>query len=160
MPAQAKHPSVRARRNKTTTRAVLKPAPKNPKIPPLPPHIKNWYAPVRDWWKRVWSSPMVPEWTESDIDALYLAAGLKQQFWDPDTSASTRVSTAGEIRQIMCQCGLTPMSRRSLQWEIERAESAQESTNARRAGKSAPAKKAAAKTTDPRAGFRVIAGGA
>jgi hypothetical protein len=35
MPAHAKDPSVRARRNKTTTRAVLKPQ-TNPKVPPLP----------------------------------------------------------------------------------------------------------------------------
>lgn len=152
MPAHSKDPSVRARRNKTTTRAVLKPAPKNPRIPALPTHIK-WYPVVRDWWKRAWSSPMVPEWTDSDRDALYLAAGLMQQFWDPETPASSRTSTAGEVRQIMCQCGLTPMSRRSLQWEVERAESAQESTAKRRAGKAAAAKKTPAKA-DPRVARR------
>lgn len=155
MPAHSKDPSVRRRTNKTTTRAVLKPAPKNPRIPALPTHVK-WFPAVRDWWKRAWSSPMVPEWTDSDRDALYIAAGLMQQFWDPMTPATSRVSSAGEIRQIMCQCGLTPMSRRSLQWEIERVETAQAAGAKRRAGaapaKTTAAKTAAAKAADPRVG--------
>lgn len=146
MAPQPKPASTRVRRNKTTTRAVLRPV-KNPKVPPLPAHL-TWYPAVRDWWKRAWSSPMVPEWTESDKDAMFLAARLMQQFWDPETTASSRVSTAGEIRQLLSQCGLTPMSRRSLQWEIERAEAAQESTARRRAATKAPAKTVA--RVDPR----------
>lgn len=150
MPNHLKHPSVRARANKTTTRAVLTPR-KNPKIPVLP-RGPQWYPVVREWWKRVWSSPMVDEWTDSDIDALYLAARLQQQFWDPETKDSTRNQTSAEIRQLMCQCGLTPMSRRSLQWEIERADEAQSKGNRRRAGSTpTPAKKAAPKKADPRA---------
>lgn len=155
MPAHAKDPAVRQRRNKTSTRAVLK-AQANPKVPPLPKGPR-WYPQVRDWWKRAWSSPMVPEWTESDVDALYLAAKLQQQFWDPETTPNVCRALAGEIRQLLSQCGLTPMSRRSLQWEIERAESAQESTAARRAGKSTPAKKSAAPApADPRRRFQVV----
>lgn len=154
MPAQSKHSSVRARRNKTSTRAVLKPV-ENPEIPPLPKGPR-WYAQVRDWWTRAWSSPMVPEWTDSDVDTMYLAAKLMQQFWKPDTSASTCKALAGEIRQLLGTCGLTPMSRRALQWEIERAEEAQAKTEARRAGKrtaGAIKKAAAAKPSrpDPRA---------
>lgn len=154
MPAHSKDPSVRARRNKTTTRAVLKPL-ENPEIPPLP-RGPRWYAQVRDWWDRAWSSPMVPEWTDSDVDTMYLAAKLMQQFWKPDTSASTCKALAGEIRQLLAQCGLTPMSRRSLQWEIERAEEAQEKTAQRRAGRGAPVKKATSRSADPRARFKVV----
>jgi hypothetical protein len=158
MPAQSKDAAVRARRNKTTTRATLKPI-ENPEIPDLPPGMK-WYPQVRDWWTRAWSSPMVPEWTGSDIDTMYLAAKLMQQFWKPATSAGTCKALAGEIRQLLATCGLTPMSRRSLQWEIERAEAAQESTTRRRAGATptkAPVKKTAA--SDPRARFKVVNGG-
>ncbi|WP_157185987.1 hypothetical protein [Mycobacterium canetti] len=144
----AKSASTRVRRNKTTTRAVLRPV-KNPKVPGLPAPIK-WYEPVRQWWKRAWSSPMVPEWTESDKDAMFLAARLMQQFWDPDTSASVRVSTAAEIRQILSQCGLTPMSRRSLQWEVERGESAAERTTQRRQASSKAAAMQATPAPDPR----------
>ncbi|MBU8830842.1 hypothetical protein KL858_15465 [Mycolicibacterium goodii] len=126
----------------------------------MPTHIK-WYPVVRAWWKRVWSSPMVPEWTESDQDALYLAARLQQQFWDPETKDSTRNQTSAEIRQIMQQCGLTPMSRRSLQWEIERVEDAQARSAERKAKKAAPAKKASGPApADPRARFQVVPGGA
>lgn len=147
MPAHAKDPSVRARRNKTTTRAVLKPQ-TNPKVPPLPKGTR-WYPQVRDWWQRAWSSPMVPEWTASDVDALYLAARLQQQFWDPECSPNVCRALAGEIRQLFAQCGLTPMSRRSLQWEIQRVEEGEQKAAARRAGTQAPAKKTA-QAADPR----------
>lgn len=150
MPAHSKHPSVRARRNKTTTRATLKPV-DNPEIPDLPPG-PDWYPQVRDWWKRAWSSPMVPEWTDSDVDTMYLAAKLMQEFWSAETSANVCRALAGEIRQLLAQCGLTPMSRRSLQWEIERAEVAQESTAARRRAKAETSSASNAKPTrtDPR----------
>jgi hypothetical protein len=143
----AKDPTLRARRNKTTTRATLTER-KGAKVPPLPAGTR-WYPQVRDWWKRAWSSPMVPEWTVSDVDNLYLAAKLMQQFWDPETGPNVCRGLAGEIRQIHTTCGLTPMSRRSLQWEIDRGEAASEATEKRRAGRSAPAKKAPAKP-DPR----------
>ena len=91
---------------------------------------------------------MVPEWTESDIDALFMAARLMQMLWSPDATPNEAKALAGEIRQLLSQCGLTPMSRRSLQWEIDRGEAAAESTEKRRT-RAAPAKKAAAKP-DPR----------
>ncbi|GAB4677594.1 hypothetical protein MOKP105_04590 [Mycobacterium avium subsp. hominissuis] len=131
MPPHPKDPSVRARRNKTSTRAVLKPV-KNPTIPALPDG-PDWYPQVQAWWRRAWSSPMVPEWTDSDVDTMYLAAKLMQEFWSPETSANVCKNLAAEIRQLLSQCGLTPMSRRSLQWEIERAEEAQERGRSRRA---------------------------
>lgn len=150
MPALSKDSSVRARRNKTSTRARLK-AVENPEIPDLPPGSR-WYPQVSDWWTRAWSSPMVPEWTESDIDTMYLAAKLMQQFWKPATSASTCKALAGEIRQLLAQCGLTPMARRSLQWEIERGEEAAQRTAARRAGgqSSGSSRPSTSKRPDPR----------
>ena len=147
MPPTPKEPSLVARRNKTSTRAVLKPR-SNPKIPVLPKGTR-WHPQVRDWWKRAWSSPMVPEWTESDIDALFMVAKLMQQFWSPESSPNECKALAGEIRQLLTQCGLTPMSRRSLQWEIDRGESAAEATAQRRGSRSPAAKKAPAKA-DPR----------
>ena len=146
MPPKPKDPSLVARRNKTSTRAVLTPQ-SNPKVPPLPKGIR-WHQQVRDWWKRAWSSPMVPEWTESDIDALYMAARLMQMLWADDATPNEAKGLAGEIRQLLAQCGLTPMSRRSLQWEIERGESAAESTAQRRT-------KAAPKKAEPRPDPRV-----
>nr|WP_052741236.1 hypothetical protein [Mycobacterium sp. UM_NZ2] len=146
MPPTPKNPTLRARRNKTATRAVLKPR-SNPKIPALPKGTR-WHQQVQDWWKRAWSSPMVPEWTDSDIDALFMVARLMQMLWSADATPNEAKGLAGEIRQLLSQCGLTPMSRRSLQWEIDRGEAAAETTAKRRAGTKAPAKAAA--KPDPR----------
>lgn len=143
----SKPASTRARRNKTSTRAVLY-AVANPNIPDLPAHT-DWHEAVRQWWVNAWSSPMAPEWTTSDQDAMFLAARLMQQFWDEKTSANSRVTSATEIRHILMQCGLTPMSRRSLQWEIEKGEAAEERTQQRREGRRP---KSAA--PDPREAFR------
>ena len=147
MPPTPKEPSLVARRNKTTTRAVLTPR-KNAKVPALPKGTR-WYPEVRAWWKRTWESEMPGEWADSDTDGMYMALKLMQQFWDPETSPNVCRALAGEIRQLLAQYGLTPMARRSLQWEIDRGETAAESTANRRAGRSTPAKKAPAKP-DPR----------
>ncbi|MEV6432584.1 hypothetical protein [Nocardia sp. NPDC051463] len=128
--AASKPSSVRARRNKTSTRAVLS-AVENPEIPDLPGHV-DWHEAVLSWWDDCWSSPMAPEWTESDRHTLFLAARLMQQVWDEQTSPASRVTSATEARHLLRECGLTPMARRSLQWEIERGESAAERTSQRR----------------------------
>lgn len=141
----SKPSSVRARRNKTSTRAVLT-AVENPEIPDLPDHVE-WHPAVLAWWHDCWSSPMAPEWTESDRHTLFLAARLMQQVWSEETSPASRVTSATEARHLLKECGLTPLARRSLQWEIERAESAVEKTTQRRAA--ARPKPAA----DPRAAY-------
>jgi hypothetical protein len=129
--AASKPASLRARRNKTTTRATLS-AVDNPEIPDLPDHVE-WHPAVLSWWTDAWSSPMAPEWTESDQHTLFLAARLIQQVWSEETSAASRVTSATEARHLLRECGLTPMARRSLQWEIDRGETAAEKTAQRRA---------------------------
>jgi hypothetical protein len=141
--SQSKPASTRARRNKTTTRAFLR-AVENPEIPKLPGHTE-WLGPVVDWWDRAWSSPMAPEWNDADQDAMFLAARLMQQFWDDSTRAAARTQTATEIRHVLMQCGLTPMSRRSLQWEIEKVDEAQTRGEQRRSSRPAASGK-----SDPR----------
>lgn len=141
----SKPSSVRARRNKTTTRAVLT-AVENPDIPDLPGHVA-WHPAVLSWWTDCWSSPMAPEWTESDRHTLFLAARLMQQVWDEETTPAARVGSATEARHLLRECGLTPMARRSLQWEIDKGEAAAERTTHRRTAtrpKAAP---------DPRAAY-------
>lgn len=130
MPPLPKHPSTRARRNTTATRAVLRPA-SNPEIPDLPTYFE-WHPAVRDWWLDCWSSPMAPEWTDSDRHVLDLAARMMQTVWAENSSPGQRTMAAAEVRHLLRECGLTPMSRRTLQWEIERGEVAEERTRARR----------------------------
>lgn len=131
--AESKPAGLRRRRNKTATRATLH-AVENPEIPELPDHV-DWHPAVLQWWVDCWSSPMAPEWTESDRHTLFLAARLMQQVWEDSTSAASRVTSATEARHLLRECGLTPMARRSLQWEIDRGEAAEERTTQRRVGR-------------------------
>jgi hypothetical protein len=152
----AKHPSTRARRNTTTTKAKLK-APASAKVPPLPTGTK-WCARVTAWWKRIWSSPMRGEWADADTDALYRGALLMQKLWSPGEGGlevKDMKALAAEIRMIEAQFGLTPMARRTLQWELPDDEDKPEAA----AKKASPRKRAAKKApapADPRHRFRVV----
>ncbi len=151
-----KHPSVRARRNKTSTAATLaKPATARV-VPPLPPIVdpetgdmRTWLPMTESWWADVWASPMAPEYDDSDIHGLYVLAALVNGYWmNPSTAL------AAEIR-LQRQCfGLTPMDRRRLQWEIERTDEAQDKGSRRRAT-ARPAPPPAGKS-DPRAFLKAI----
>lgn len=147
----SKPASARARRNKTVTRSKLS-APVDPSIPELPAHVA-WHAAVLEWWRDAWSSPMAPEWTKSDEHTLFLAARLMQQVWDDEVSPASRVTSATEARHLLRECGLTPMARRSLQWEIERGESAEERTTQRRQSKTTAKAQA---SNDPRKGLHAV----
>lgn len=143
MPGPApKHPSARARRNKTSTHAVLKAdhAIVAPELPDV-----EWHPLTRAWWRDVWASPMAPEFDESDLHGLFVLAALVNDFWMAPT-ARDRKDLAAELRQQGARFGLSPIDRRRLQWEVEKVEAAQEG---RRRTESKPrAKKRAA---DPRA---------
>lgn len=129
--SQSKPEGLRRRTNKTTTRSTLSQV-ADPVIPDLPAGV-DWHPRVEEWWAGAWASPMAPEWDPgSDVHNLYVAARLMQQFWDEDTSPGQRTMAAAEIRQQIKELGLTPMSRRSLQWEIEKGEQASERTQSRR----------------------------
>ena len=147
-----KDPSVRARTNKTATRAVLRHRLKGVKAPPVPPLPDGvlWRPQVEDWWKRAFSSPMSDEWDTADVDAMYMAAALLQSFWDPECGSDARVRITTQVVKIMGECGLTPMARRRLQWQIEQGESASDRTAARRTAAAKAAKGAVSAAKDPR----------
>lgn len=143
-----KHESVRRRRNKTSTRATLRAVP-DLAIPELPDRDDGWHKQTVVWWRDTWRSPMAPEYDDSDLHGLFMLAHLVDTFWRAETS-SARLEAAKEIRLARRDFGLTPMGRRSLQWEIEKVDEAQDKGKQRRARKKAPAKKTA-KKADPRA---------
>lgn len=146
MPPAPKHPSVRARRNKTSTAATLSLV-HNVVAPQLPERDEPWRPETLAWWADTWASPMAPEFHKSDVHGLFLLAALVDDFW---TSPSTAL--AAEIR-LQRQCfGLTPMDRRRLQWEIERSEEAVDKGEKRRAA----APKPRAGTADPRVALRSV----
>jgi len=147
MPPLPKHPSTRARRNKVAGARTLQ-AVDNPEIPELPEDAGTvWHPLTRSWWEDIWSSPMAPEFDESDLHGLFVLAMLVNAFWIQPSQA-----LAAEIR-LQRQCfGLTPIDRRRLQWEIDRGEQAEQSTQTRRnAAKPKPASSASSKKRqDPR----------
>lgn len=77
----------------------------------------EWHALTLVWWDTIWKSPMVEEWVDADVPGLVNLAMLWDDFYrwgDPRTH--------GEARLASREFGLTPMSRRGLQWEIRRVE--------------------------------------
>ena len=126
----------RARRNKTSTNAILR-APSEgeitiPELPERDPEDGVWHFMTRAWWNDVWSSPMAPEFDDSDIHGLYMLAQLEDDFWKAK-SPSLRRDVAAEIRLQAIRFGLSPIDRRRLQWEIEKTEEARDKGRRRRA---------------------------
>lgn len=149
MPARKKDPSVRARANKAATRATL--APDASREVPAMPDGPTWHSETVRWWADVWSSPMSPEWDESDEHNVILCALLYNDIWMAET-AKERKDAAGEFRLQRRDLGLTPYDRRRLEWTIESADEAKDRGRQRRsrqAPKADPAK-------DPREVFRVV----
>lgn len=154
MPGPApKDPSVRARRNKTSTAAVLttKRRGRPPSLPPATGEL-GWHPQTQAWWKDVWGSPMAPEYDDSDRHGLNMLAVLVNDYWFAESSRE-RMQLLGEVRQQSQRYGLSPIDRRRLQWEIERTDEAQQKGTRRRA---AAATKKPAGGADPRAVLRAI----
>lgn len=129
MPQPKKHASVRARANKASTAATLT-AVDGREVPPMPSG-PDWHSETVAWWADVWSSPMSPEWDESDVHNVVICALLYNDIWRAET-ARERKEAAGEFRLQRRDLGLTPYDRRRLEWTIEQAEDAQEHGRVRR----------------------------
>ncbi len=121
------------RRNRASTQATLPSEAEaaQQQIPELPPRKGKWRPEVIDWWAAVWTSPMSVEYLKVDKHGLYRLAVLLQDFWTTRV-VKDRFRFAAEIRQQESCFGLTPVDRRRLQWEIDRAEIAVKKTAARR----------------------------
>lgn len=130
MPAQKKDPSVRARRNQSATRATLSRSVAR-EIPELPERVQGWHSLTREWWADVWSSPMSPEWDDSDVHNVYIAAAIYDDMWTAET-AKERKDAAAEYRLQRVDLGLSPYSRRRLEWTIESAEESKDRGRQRR----------------------------
>ncbi len=153
MPGPApKTASTRARRNKTSTAATIKPDP-TLTAPELPDDFA-WHSQTVAWWNDVWASPMAPEFDDSDKHGLIALAVLVNHFCTVPKPFS-RMSIAAEIRQQSQRFGLSPIDRRRLQWEIERTEEAQEKGAKRRAA--APRAASSPRgASDPRTALHVV----
>ena len=120
-----KDPSIRQRRNKSITRSML-PAELAPigRIPYLPRRPKGkggWHKMARLWWHDVWTSPMHYEYLRVDVHALYRLVILVDAFLKSGT-----LEIAKEIRLLEREFGITPLSRRRLEWSVAQAEEARD----------------------------------
>lgn len=91
-------------------------------VKPLEPHDYDpaaiaWRPTTLAWWQVIWASPMAAEWVDADVPGLFALALLIDDFWTAPES-----KTHAEIRQAAREFGLSPFSRRQLQWEIKRLE--------------------------------------
>ncbi len=124
-----KRPELRQRRNKAVTRAVLPAgggALEKPRLPACP-NEGPWHAMAKRWWAEVWDSPMAFEFLGGDVPALFRLAALVDRFWKTGALA-----VASEIRLLEREFGLTPLSRRRLEWQVAAAEDAKDKHERRR----------------------------
>jgi hypothetical protein len=140
--------ATRQRRNRTTTQAVLE-APPAQRVD-LPPRDPTYHSMTLRWWATIWDSPMAAEWVDADTPGLIALAKLVDAFWVAAPGDAPKI--AAEIRLQQREYGLSPLSRRSLQWEVQRVEREQ---------KKPVAQPAPRRVKDPRAMLKsgVVQGG-
>jgi hypothetical protein len=114
-----KSPATRQRRNRTTTIATLEASPASRVDLPE----GQWADMTATWWSTIWDSPMAGEWVDADVPGLVALAKLWDGFWTADVSLAPKIHA--EIRMASREFGLSPYSRRQLQWEIKRVEAAE-----------------------------------
>ena len=115
-----KNPALRQRRNKSSTRATLTAQQIGRKRAPLLPKRttgEEWHPLTRAFWRDVWHSPMSAEYLSSDVHGLYRVAMLVDRFWKAPT-----VYLEAQINRSGAEYGLSPISRRRLEWIVEKAE--------------------------------------
>lgn len=146
--------ATRQRRNKKVTAATLT-APVEgvgAGVPALPDRDSGeWHPQVVAWWNNAWRSPMASRYLDADVGGLYLLADLYQKRWEARDDTSTLINLAKEIRLQEARYGLTPIDRSRLQWEVVRAEEAEQKRPSKRQAKAPDAPVA-----DPRAALRAI----
>lgn len=131
-----KDPAVRQRRNKSATRALLPaeaaPVVEKPRLPTCP-NEGSWHNMAKRWWADVWSSPMHYEFLGGDVPALFRLVSLVDRYWKGGS-----LSVAKEIRLLEREFGLTPLSRRRLEWQVAQSEEAKDKHERRRARQATP----------------------
>lgn len=92
----------------------------------MPEHPAGWWhAQTVAWWADVWTSPMSKQWDDSDVHNVFVVALLYNDIWIAG-SATERKNALAEYRLQRADLGLSPYSRRRLEWTIETAEEAQD----------------------------------
>jgi hypothetical protein len=142
MPPYPKHPSARARRNKSASSTELTVRTGPVTIPDLPPcftvvktedengkKVKTrvqdeWHPQAVKVWEEVWASEMSQEFLASDVGEMERLVALVHRFWVTSEEGSNTglALMSAEIKALRKQYGLTPMARRSLDWTLAQTE--------------------------------------
>jgi len=83
-------------------------------VPNLPPRRGGRLPSTREWWNRIWKSPMATEWIDADFDTIPRLALMV----DADARGESSVTLRREIRLLGDAFGLNPASRVRLRWQI------------------------------------------
>jgi hypothetical protein len=106
----------RARRNRSVGARLIDASAPGLKAPTLPGSLFPDGKPLpltRRYWKTLWASPLSPQWDPADLGSLYRLAAIYDRFLrEPSVSLSAEARLIGE------QLGLSPVSRRRLDWTI------------------------------------------
>jgi hypothetical protein len=117
MAQMPKPPGARRRRNAGQSQWIQLPSQgRNGATPVLPG--EEWTDSTRAWWATIWRSPMATAWQDADHDSLVRLAHLREDFM----LGELPVSALGAMQQLEDRFGLSPKSRRALQWEIGQGE--------------------------------------
>lgn len=117
-----KDPSVRARRNKSSTRRELS-TDHEVKVPMLPALVGVAWQPItRKWWRELWSSGMAPEYLEVHRYGLFRVAMLFNRFFDPETELKQQLEIQVRLEKAEADYGINPMAMRRLEWQIVETE--------------------------------------
>lgn len=87
-------------------------------VPGLPDRESGWLDSTLAWWETLWRSPMAAVYEDADLDPLVRLAHLRDAVARDDAPATALTA----MQQLEDRFGLSPKSRRALQWEIHRAE--------------------------------------
>ncbi|OMC45978.1 hypothetical protein A5742_26170 [Mycolicibacterium fortuitum] len=147
-----KHPSVRGRRNVSSTKATLS-VDHDIEAPELPENIA-WHSMVSRWWDDIWASPMAPEYTDSDVNGLFRVAMLYNDFWWAETPKE-RAEIQVRLEKADADYGTNPMARRRLEWQIEATEDSKAKGSKRRKADQ-PATPPPPSGDDPRSGLYAV----
>lgn len=85
-------------------------------MPELPG--EEWLESTIAWWSTIWTSPMATAWVEADVDSIIRLARMRDDFHRGELP----VSAFGAMQALEDRFGLSPKSRRALQWEIAKGD--------------------------------------
>lgn len=137
------------------------------RIPDMPAHPQavdsdghrydtEWHPQTVAWWNDSWTSPMATEWDDSDFHNMCALALNYDDIWTA-TTPKERKEALAEFRLQRADLGLSPYSRRRLEWTIETAEDAKARGEKRRGNGRQPAAKPTGKAkVDPRAHLAAV----